>query len=121
MKYKNTGKFVNLNLCLVLFSKCISQHVIGSHIRYDNAGVNSARCTIYLTWGFELSTKLCVLKSQFLSVLFWKPVRVIIYYFSKHLPKSLTVKTDCFVKLSVYIVYLYLFVISAILTHHIGE
>jgi len=33
--------------------KCISQHVIGSHIRYDNACVNSAWCTIYLTSGFR--------------------------------------------------------------------
>jgi len=77
---------------------------------------------LYISHGGSNLVQSCVYsKSQFLSVLLWKPVRVIIYYFSKHLPKSLTVKTDCFVKLSVYIVYLYLFVISAIITHHIGE
>jgi len=64
MKYKNTGKFVNLNLCLFLFS--ISQHVIGLHVRYDNAGVNSARCTIYLTWGVRTWYKVvCTQKSIF--------------------------------------------------------
>ena len=77
--------------------------------------------------GFELSTRFYVLKSQFSAYKWSFTGSVWIYtcfslaYFSKHLPQSLTVKTDCFVKLSVYIVYLYIFVISAIITNIIKE